>query len=196
MTDEKIFYEQAMSICDERERMFLDAVKQLKKGLVTTVFDTTDRIQHMFYRYLDPTHPANAGKDTEEWKDAIPSVYERADAVLGKVWHLVDDPNTVLMVISDHGFTNFRRGVNINSWLRDNGYLYLKDENARTSGEFFDGIDWDRTRAFALGLTGVFINRRGREKSGIVEEGAEYQELVKIRHQASTADLIVIQGRR
>ena len=177
--DEKIFFEQAMSICEERETMFLDAVKQLKSGLVTTVFDTTDRVQHMFYRYLDPTHPANAGKDTEKWKDAIAQVYERADALLGKVWHLVDDPDTVFMVISDHGFTNFRRGVNINSWLRDNGYLYLKDENARTSGEWFEGIDWTRTKAFALGLTGIFINRRGREKSGIVNEGAEYRELIK-----------------
>jgi predicted AlkP superfamily phosphohydrolase/phosphomutase len=159
--------------------MFLDAVKQLKSGLVTTVFDTTDRVQHMFYRYLDPTHPANVGKDTEEWKDAIAQVYERADALLGKVWHLVDDPNTVFMAISDHGFTNFRRGVNINSWLRDNGYLHLKDENATTSGEWFEGIDWTRTKAFALGLTGIFINRAGREKNGIVAEGAEYRELVK-----------------
>jgi predicted AlkP superfamily phosphohydrolase/phosphomutase len=177
--DEKVFFDQAISICEERERMFLDAVKQLKSGLLATVFDTTDRVQHMFYRYLDPTHPANAGKDTEEWKDAIAQVYERADALLGKVWHLVDDPNTVFMAISDHGFTNFRRGVNINSWLRDNGYLFLKDANATTSGEWFEGIDWTRTKAFALGLTGLFINRAGREKSGIVAEGAEYRELVK-----------------
>ena len=175
--DEKIFYEQVMDIYDERERMFLDAVGQSKRGLVTTVFDTTDRIQHMFYRYLDPTHPANAGKDTEEWKDTIGQVYEKVDQLLGKVAHLYDDPDTVLMVISDHGFTNFRRGVNINSWLRNNGYLYLKDENALESGEWFDGIDWERTRAFALGLTGLFINRKGRERSGIVEEGAEYRAL-------------------
>jgi len=177
--DEKIFFDQAMFIYDERERMFLDAIEQSKSGLITTVFDTTDRVQHMFYRYLDPTHPANADKDTEQWADAIGKVHERVDALLGKVWHLVEDPNTVFMIISDHGFTNFRRGVNINSWLRDNGYLFLKDENERTSGEYFEGVDWSRTRAFALGLTGIFINRKGREKSGIVAEGAEYRQLVQ-----------------
>ncbi len=166
--DEKVFFDQAMFIYEEREKMFLDAVKQTKKGLVTTVFDTTDRVQHMFYRYLDPTHPANEGKDTERWKDAIGRVYERTDELLGKVWNLVDDPDTTFMVISDHGFTNFRRCVNVNSWLRDNGYLVLKDENALESGEYLDGIDWSRTRAFALGLTGVFVNRKGRERSGIV----------------------------
>jgi hypothetical protein len=177
--DEKIFHDQAMSIFDEREQMFLDAIKQTKKGLVTTVFDTTDRIQHMFYRYLDPTHPANEGKDTVVWKDTIAGVYEKADELLGKVQKSIDDPDTVFMAISDHGFTNFRRGVNINTWLMENGYLFLKDENASTSGEYFEGVDWDRTRAFALGLTGIFINRKGREKSGIVEEGAEYRSLVQ-----------------
>jgi predicted AlkP superfamily phosphohydrolase/phosphomutase len=177
--DEGVFFEQAMSFYEERERMFLDAVAQTKKGLIATVFDTTDRVQHMFYRYLDPTHPANEGKDTEVWKDAIASVYQKTDELVGKVWHLVEDPDTTFMVISDHGFTNFRRCVNLNSWLRENGYLFLKDENALTSGEYLDGIDWSRTRAFALGLTGLFINRRGREKNGIVEEGSEYRKLVQ-----------------
>jgi predicted AlkP superfamily phosphohydrolase/phosphomutase len=176
--DEKVFFEQAMTFYDERERMFLDAIKQTKRGLVTTVFDTTDRVQHMFYRYLDPTHPANVGKDTEEWKDAIARVYERTDELIGKVWNLVDDPDTTFLVISDHGFTNFRRGVNINAWLRDNGYLVLKDDR-RTGGDWFEGVDWSRTKAFALGLTGVFINRKGREKSGIVAEGTEYRVLVQ-----------------
>jgi predicted AlkP superfamily phosphohydrolase/phosphomutase len=90
---------------------------------------------------------------------------------------VIDDPNSVLMVISDHGFTNFRRCININSWLRENGYLFLKDENAVESGEWFEGVDWTRTRAFALGLTGIFINRKGREKSGIVHEGKDYRDL-------------------
>ena len=175
--DEKAFFEQAMAIYDERERMFLDALAQTKKGLLTTVFDTTDRVQHMFYRYLDPTHPANAGKDTTEWADAIPQVYERADALLGKVWSEVERPDTVFMVISDHGFTNFRRGVNLNTWLRDHGYLVLQPGH-ETSGDWFEHVDWSRTRAFSLGLTGMFLNRKGREASGIVSEGEEYRALV------------------
>ncbi|HVH04557.1 MAG TPA: alkaline phosphatase family protein, partial [Myxococcota bacterium] len=175
--DEKAFFEQAMAICVERERMFLDALAQTKRGLLTTVFDTTDRVQHMFYRYLDPTHPANAGKDTTLWKDAIPRVYERMDALLGKVAAELDRPDTVFMVISDHGFTNFRRGVNLNSWLHQNGYLVLKPGKT-VSRDWFEDVDWSRTRAFSLGLTGLFINRRGREASGIVGEGDEYKKLV------------------
>ncbi len=176
--DEKAFFEQAMGICDERERMFFDAVEHTKRGLVTTVFDTTDRVQHMFYRYLDPTHPANRDKEATAYADAIARVYERMDGMLGKLKTLVaDDPETVLVVMSDHGFTNFRRGVNLNAWLRDEGYLVLKD-GAQEGGDWFEGVDWTRTRAFSLGLTGLFVNRTGREKSGIVPEGDAYVELV------------------
>jgi predicted AlkP superfamily phosphohydrolase/phosphomutase len=177
VVDEQAFLDQALAFCEERERMFFDAVGRVKKGLVTTVFDTTDRVQHMFYRYLDPSHPANEGKDTTRHVDVIPQVYERMDAILGRLLAETDDPNTLVMVISDHGFTNFRRGVNLNSWLRDHGYLALKDDRT-TSGDWFEAVDWSRTRAFSLGLTGLFINRKGRESSGIVEEGPEYDALV------------------
>ena len=176
--DEQAFLEQALAFCDEREKMLFDALARVKKGLVTTVFDTTDRVQHMFYRYLDPSHPANQGKDTTRHADAIAQVYARMDGILGRVLAEADDPDTVILVISDHGFTNFRRGVNLNTWLRDHGYLALKD-GAMTSGEWFEAVDWSRTRAFSLGLTGLFINRKGREQSGIVEEGAEYEALVE-----------------
>ena len=117
--DEQAFFEQAMAIYDERERMFLDALAQTKKGLLTTVFDTTDRVQHMFYRYLDPTHPANAGKDTSAVGRRDPARL-RADGRAARpgLAPRSSGPDTVFMVISDHGFTNFRRGVNLNTWLQ------------------------------------------------------------------------------
>jgi len=131
----------------------------------------------MFYRYLDPTHPANAGKDTERWKDAIERTYKRMDDLLGRLWtELAEDPQTAFIVMSDHGFTNFRRGVNLNAWLHREGYLFLK-EGCTISGDWFESVDWSRTRAFSLGLAGMFINRKGREASGIVNEGEEYRAL-------------------
>ena len=176
--DEKAFYDQAMLICDERETMFFDALQHRTSGLVTTVFDTTDRVQHMFYRYLDPTHPANRDKESTAYADAIARTYQRMDGMLGKLLDQIgDDPDTVVMVMSDHGFTNFRRGVNLNTWLYQHGYLVLKD-GATTSGDWFEHVDWSRTRAFSLGLTGLFVNRKGREKSGIVPEGDEYVALI------------------
>ena len=174
--DEQAFLDYTMSICDERERMFADALTHNRKGFVTTVFDTTDRIQHMFYRFLDPDHPANTGKDAESYKDVICNAYKHMDGILARHWNEIDRKDTLFMVISDHGFTNFRRGVNLNTWLKEQGYLVLKEGHA-TSDDWFDAVDWDKTQAFSLGLTGIFINRVGRERSGIVEEGAHLSGL-------------------
>ena len=177
VVDEEAFLKQAWLIFEERKTMLWDVLEKTKKGFATVVFDTTDRISHMFYRYLDPTHPANEGKDTETYKDVIPELYGKMDEFLVEVQEKVGvDEDTVLMVISDHGFCNFRRGVNLNSWLRDEGYLVLKDGKTEGADWFMD-VDWEKTRAFTLGLTGIFINKKGRERHGIVEPGEEAAKL-------------------
>jgi predicted AlkP superfamily phosphohydrolase/phosphomutase len=175
--DEEAFLKQSWLIFEERKRMLWDVLEKTKKGFVTVVFDTTDRISHMFYRYLDPTHPANAGKDVEKHKHVIRDLYAKMDSFLAEVRAKVgNDPDTILMVISDHGFCNFRRGVNLNTWLKQEGYLVLK-EGHETSGDWFAQVDWEKTRAFTLGLTGIFINRKGREAKGTVEPGPEFDRL-------------------
>ncbi len=175
--DEDAFLEQAWLIFEERRRMLWDVLAKTRKGFVTVVFDTTDRISHMFYRYLDPSHPANRGKDVERHKHVIRDLYARMDRFLAEVrTRIGNDRDTVLMVISDHGFCNFRRGVNLNTWLRQEGYLVLKPGH-ETSGDWFAQVDWEKTRAFTLGLTGIFVNRKGREAKGTVEPGAELDAL-------------------
>lgn len=168
--DEGAFLDQAYSLHAERERMLFHALEKTQDGLVVCVFDGPDRIQHMFYRTLDPQHPANEGKETAAFENVLPGMYEAMDHLVGRVMGRIDD-ETTLMVISDHGFCSFDRGVNLNTWLLQNGYLVLEDE-VDGGGEWFAGVDWRKTRAFALGLTGIFINRRGRESSGIVTEEA------------------------
>jgi predicted AlkP superfamily phosphohydrolase/phosphomutase len=129
----------------------------------------------MFYRYLEPDHPANRGKDTERYRNAIRDVYKRADATVGQVLAQLG-PKDMVMVVSDHGFQSFRRGVNLNTWLRNQGLLHLKD-GAVTCGDWFDKVDWTRTRAYAFGLGGIYLNLRGREAQGIVNPGADAREL-------------------
>lgn len=173
--DEEAFLKQAYLIHEEREKMMFDAIEKTKKGCVVTVFDATDRIQHMFMRYIDPTHPANRDKDTEKHKNAIEDLYVRMDDLVKRTLDKCDD-KTVMMVISDHGFKLFRRGINLNSWLLKNGYLHLKD-GATESGEWFQDVDWGKTKAFSLGLTGIFLNLKGREANGTVNRGEEEEEV-------------------
>ena len=173
--DEAAFLRQTLDHHEERERMFLNALEKTRRGVVACVFDGTDRLQHMFFRYLDESHPANRGRDVVKHKDAILDMYKRADGLVGRVMRDLG-PRDHFMVISDHGFQSFRRGVNLNTWLRNNNLLHLRPDRDE-SGEWFDGVDWTRTKAYAFGLGGLYINRRGRESGGIVEPGEPTEEL-------------------
>jgi predicted AlkP superfamily phosphohydrolase/phosphomutase len=129
----------------------------------------------MFWRYLEEGHPAARGGVPAAHKDAIRDLYRANDALVGQVMNKLR-PGDVLMVMSDHGFSSFRRGVNLNAWLLREGYLTLV-EGADGTSEWLRQVDWSRTRAYCLGLTGMFLNVRGREAQGIVAAGAEAQAL-------------------
>jgi len=173
--DEAAFLRQAYDIDAERQRMFFAALDRLRQGSLVCVFDATDRVQHMFWRFLDEGHPARRGRATTGHDGAIEDLYRQNDAFLGQVMARIEDDD-VLMVLSDHGFAPFRRGVNLNGWLRQHGYLVLKD-GADGSSEWLRDVDWAATRAYALGLTGLFLNLKGREAHGRVEPGAEAASL-------------------
>ncbi len=180
--DEKAFWDQAWNIFEERRSQFFDALRKTKTGLVTCVFDTSDRIQHTFWRYLDDDHPANAGKDTTEFKDAIERMYIKMDDLVGETMAEVDLDNEVLIVMSDHGFGPFTRCVNINGWLAENGYLFFKNDR-NTGADFFADVDWERTKAFAVGLGGIYFNRKGREAKGFLtnEEAAALRTEIGVK---------------
>jgi predicted AlkP superfamily phosphohydrolase/phosphomutase len=175
--DEQAFLQQALDHHAERERMFFNALEKSRDGAVVCVFDGTDRLQHMFFRYLDSKHPANRGRDTVQYRDTILQMYQRCDEMIGRVQRQLG-PRDQFMVISDHGFQSFRRGINLNAWLHQNGLLHL-DPTKPAGGDWFANVDWDRTKAYALGLSGLFINQRGREAHGIVEPGAETEAVKK-----------------
>ena len=171
--DEEAFLKQAELIQREREAMFFGALDRTRHGLVACVFDTSDRVQHMFYRYLDSASRDNCDDSNGA---VIERLYRDMDRVVGQTLRYVDH-KTALFVLSDHGFCSFRRGVNLNAWLHQHGYLAL--EAGRSEGaEYFEGIDWGRTRAYTFGLGGLYLNLKGREAQGIVdrEEAASLKE--------------------
>lgn len=157
----------------ERENMFFQALDANDSDVVTGVFVQTDRVSHMFYRGIDPEHPLHASTG-RAGRQAIHWIYQEADRILGETIARMG-PNDRLMVISDHGFAPFRRAVNLNTWLQQNGYL-VAQPGTREIGPGFAGVDWSKTRAYALGLNSLYINRAGRESQGIVNE-AEAQTL-------------------
>ena len=173
VTDDGTFLQQTYDIDRERQDMFFASLDRLRQGSLVCVFDATDRIQHMFWHYLEKDHPANNGDpiDQAPHRKAIEEIYKHNDALVGKVMSQLKKDD-VLMVLSDHGFSSFQRGVNLNGWLLKEGFLTLK-EGATGEGEWLQDVDWSKTKAYSLGLTGMFLNMKGREAHGIVEPGED-----------------------
>jgi predicted AlkP superfamily phosphohydrolase/phosphomutase len=173
--DDEAFLAQCYGNHEDRERMLFDALEKTQEGLCACVFDTTDRVQHMFWRYLEDDHPAARGVPRDQRPTVIQDLYARMDELIGRVMKQIDE-QTLLMIVSDHGFKSFARCVNLNAWLHQNGYLVLKPGKTE-SGDWFDDVDWSRTRAYTMGLNGLYLNLKGREREGVVEPGAEAESL-------------------
>lgn len=170
-----------LSLCDnimtEREKMLWYELERFKEGLLAFVFDTTDRIQHIYWRTRDPEHPAYEEKYARKYQNVIEDYYRRVDSILRRVLESVDQ-KTVILIISDHGFTSFRRAVHLNSWLAENGLMVLRKPARDDQGDpLFKNVVWERTRAYAVGFSSIYLNLRGREAKGTVNPGDEAGQL-------------------
>ncbi|MEW5916529.1 MAG: alkaline phosphatase family protein, partial [Gemmatimonadota bacterium] len=179
LSNERYSEEAYLAQCDEvmreRERMLHFELDRFREGFLYCLFDTPDRVQHMFWRFGEEGHPANhedVARRTE-MAHVIRDHYKICDAVVGRVLDRVDS-HTLVIALSDHGFNSFQRGVHLNAWLLQNGYLALKDgvSAGHEAGEFFKHVDWSRTKAYALGIGSIYLNVRGREGAGIVDPAA------------------------
>jgi predicted AlkP superfamily phosphohydrolase/phosphomutase len=152
--------------------------------LLVHYFEFTDRVGHILWRALDPQHPAYEQARAGEFRAMVVQSFVLMDEIVGEVMGSLA-PDDVLIVLSDHGFSTWRRSFHINTWLAREGYIGLSGgggqvenlENLFDRGEFWPNVDWRRTRAYHLGLGGLYINLAGREAQGIVAPGEEYERL-------------------
>jgi predicted AlkP superfamily phosphohydrolase/phosphomutase len=156
---------QARITADENHRQFRYVLDRFDDGLLFYYFGHVDQVSHVMWRARDPEHPAYSDADAR-YRRVIDELYVEMDAVVGEAMARLG-PNDLLVVMSDHGFAPWRRAFNVNSWLRDHGYLAVTSAQAGLSPGLA-GVDWGRTRAYAVGLNGVYLNLRGRESRGIV----------------------------
>ena len=183
---DETFLEQSYQGLRERRRILGLELRRERSGLIVGVFDTTDRIQHLMWRYRDPKHPLYDSEKAKQLSGAIPDVYRKMDEILGEVLDAVDN-DVPVMVVSDHGFTSFRRQFHLNDWLRQEGYLTVKEDLQAEKGRFLRTEqnnfypDWNRTEAYQMGLTGIYINEQGREEHGIVEPEQKWERARDIK---------------
>jgi predicted AlkP superfamily phosphohydrolase/phosphomutase len=184
--DEKTFMDDLGRAFDDRAQVILSRIDAKRWDLLVGVIESTDRVQHMMWRLIDPQHPMYNAQLAAKFGDSIERVYRRCDEFVGQVLERID-PATDVLIVSDHGFHSFRYSVNLNTWLVEKGYMVLKGQRPGEKklddlfggGQFWENVDWSQTRAYAMGLGQIYFNLKGRESRGIVSEGPEYHQLTE-----------------
>jgi len=183
MIDEEAFLSDLRAIMKRRRRIVEHELKRGGWRCFVGIFYSTDRVQHMFWRLIDEKHPRYDAELAKRYGNAILDFYRECDDITGFVMKNYVDEDTLLIIVSDHGFRPFRKMVNLNNFLADNGYLHTTRKRSDMMildlfqpSLFFEGVDWSRTRAYALGLGKIYINLKGRERFGIVEPD-DYEKL-------------------
>jgi predicted AlkP superfamily phosphohydrolase/phosphomutase len=169
------YHQQANMVLEERLAQFEYALDNYDDGLFFFYFSSGDLQSHIFWWWNSKTpHPLKSAAEVQKSFGYVRRLYQKLDGVIGELMDRHGSRATIL-VMSDHGFANFGRQFNLNSWLRDNGYLGPPD----CTSILHDGdVDWSQTRAYGLGINGLYLNLKGRERDGIVEPGEQQQELL------------------
>lgn len=138
-------------------------------GLLFNYFGFIDQVSHVMWRATDPEHPAYDEERDGPYAGVIEDLYREADDIVGETLRRLEKlgGGGTLVVMSDHGFASWRRSFSLNAWLEQHGYLEVRDPDRRDL-DFLTNVDWSRTRAYGLGLSGLYVNLEGREADGIV----------------------------
>lgn len=161
------FLAQAQLAGDEVKAQYAHVLERFSSGLLFYYFGNVDQVAHMLFRARDPGHPAYDAATDARYAEVIDALYIGLDRIVGDTLDRLGADDT-LIVLSDHGFAPWRRTFHLNTWLKEQGYLTLANPARADDPGFFGNVDWGRTRAYAVGLNGLYVNLRGREMSGAV----------------------------
>jgi len=161
------FLSQSKIVLEERLKAFDYEINNFNEGFFFFYVSSIDQNSHVLYRCMHPEHPLYEPNASDDVKDALHFFYRSMDDMLRQTMSKMDS-NSTLIVLSDHGFATFTREFNVSTWLVENGYTAVTDPDRYHESEFYDYVDWNKSKAFALGLNGIYINLYGREANGSV----------------------------
>jgi len=176
--DDGEFLAQDDIVLQERLKMYDYELERFDSGLLFYYLSSADQRQHMLWRHIDKSSPLHDDLLASEYGGEIEKIYRIADSLVDKALQKADK-NTTVLVLSDHGFAPFRHSFNLNTWLKESGYISLIDPWKQGDQIMFLNTDWSKSRAYSIGLNSIYINQRGREGEGIVIPGAEKRNLIR-----------------
>jgi predicted AlkP superfamily phosphohydrolase/phosphomutase len=163
---------QAGMVLEARLALLDYALENYEDGLLFFYFSSSDLQSHMFWWDSDEPHPIRSDSEAKKYFGHVYQLYRKLDSVIGDLMDRYGRQAT-LIVMSDHGFANFGQQFNLNTWLRQWGYLGPPECTS-----IMTDVDWSQTVAYGLGINGLYLNMKGRERDGIVEPGEQRETLL------------------
>lgn len=158
-----LFFDRVNQITDELAEISLHLLERGRYDFFMVVFMGLDRIQHFFWRYIDES---NSRQEASEYRRRVKEFYIKTDRIIGDFLGAVDE-DTLTMIVSDHGFCPINKEVYVNNYLEELGLLKTKGGS----------VDFIESKAVSHGYGDLWFNVKGREPSGIVTPGEEYETL-------------------
>ena len=106
-------------------RLNLHLMEKIDWSFLMTVYMSTDVVQHFCWALMDDTHPRYDSDLAREFGDIIPDVYRKIDAGIGKIARAAGE-DTIFVIVSDHGAGPVHKSFEINRWLLQEGFLFLR----------------------------------------------------------------------
>lgn len=152
----------------------LELVNRRGFDCVLSKWHAFDKFYHFFMHRIDPAAPGFDPAQAGHYEYLHRILLSIADEMVGI---LLDglQPDTSLVVISDHGLMASRRCAWVNRYLAKNGFIAF-----RTGEDGQPAVDWSRTRAYVSSFLLLNVNLKGRDPEGIVEPGPEYEETKRV----------------
>ena len=149
ISDEQ-FLELCRMIFERRIQILEYLLDDFREGVLASIFDDLDRVQHMFFH---------------DRMDIVHGWYRLLDEFVGHLNEKMEGwkGRHRYLILSDHGFSDFRNKIHLNRWLVEQNYLSM-----RYGGDDLSGVDWSKTKAYAVGLNSIYLNIVGREGQGSV----------------------------
>jgi predicted AlkP superfamily phosphohydrolase/phosphomutase len=129
--------------------------------LTAIVFDSPDRLQHAFWRYVDPSlREETQAEEDHRIREKIGEHYSRLDQMIAGIVAEAD-PDADIFIVSDHGFGPSRECFFLNTWLAQKGYLEWADDSVVADDAQVDFsmdaikshghlLNWDKTTAYVF----------------------------------------------
>jgi predicted AlkP superfamily phosphohydrolase/phosphomutase len=142
LEDAMRFFDDIQYSYRKREEAFFYLLDEYKPDFAMPVFILPDRIGHLFWKYLFPESTFYNSPNGPAIREKIFESFRLMDGIFEKLMKRLDR-NTVLFLMSDHGFGYTKKWINVNRFLMDEGYLALKQAESWKKSVFFTIMKWN-----------------------------------------------------